>query len=103
MKRFRPFSKRNREPGQTSGMMGFRTPTGECRDQGPEQPQFLKITFEKECEFQVPISHGRIGQNERDLNRWIFIAGAIVLGAFLLAGCNFAPAYKRPATMNPTA
>ncbi len=26
-----------------------------------------------------------------------------MLGAFLLAGCNFAPAYKRPATVNPTA
>jgi NodT family efflux transporter outer membrane factor (OMF) lipoprotein len=63
----------------------------------------MKISFDKELQFAVPISivparAARGGTN--GVHRFLWLA---FLGIFCLTGCNFAPRYKRPATPAPAA
>ena len=69
---------------------------------GSTSPRLLKISFKKESEIEIPISFVRRGKAGGP-NHAAPILYLLIVGAFLLTGCNFAPRYKRPTTPAPAA
>jgi len=69
---------------------------------GSASPRLLKISFEKESEVEIPISFAPQGESG-GTNHAYRILCLLIVGAFLLTGCNFAPRYQRPTTPAPAA
>jgi len=100
MKRFRPFGNDNFRPGDTP-FIGGNVPVGNRCHGDFSEPMRLKITFRPESHFEVPIHSKPMGGSGFNLRRIFF--GMAILGVFLLAGCSFAPRYRKPATPTPVA